>query len=403
MTLPFRYGDTCSGVSAATLAFSPLGWEAAFYAEIAPQPCHVLYHRFGASRPLNMPDPDEADIGFKERRRRINAIRAVRDLPAEARIINYGDFTRIEKHHEPIDLLIGGTPCQDFSIAGLRAGLAGARGNLSLEFLKLADRMRPRWLVWENVPGVLSQDGGRAFGAIIGGMVELGYGIAYRVLDAQYVRVDGYPGAVPQRRQRVIVVGYLGDWRRAAAVLFERAGLLGDSAPRRQTGKGTAPTLASRSSAGGGLGTDFDLDGGLIADAYVPDIMRQALTAKIAKGSSGPSGDEYHHLIAFGCKDSDPFQIDDGSSPTLRGMAHGDSHQNGGGRLRSRSDLRWRVRRLTPLECERLQGYPDNHTLVDYRGKPMADGPRYKMCGNGFAANKMRWIGRRIQMVDALS
>src|SRR6185437_3388128 len=125
---------------------------------------------------------------------------------------------------------------QSFSVAGLRGGLADERGNLALEYLRLADRLRPRWLVWENVPGVLSSNGGRDFGSILGGMVELGYGFAYRVLDAQYVRVDGFDRAVPQRRRRVFVVGYLGDWRRAAAVLFERESLCWDSPPRRQAG-----------------------------------------------------------------------------------------------------------------------------------------------------------------------
>jgi site-specific DNA-cytosine methylase len=134
--------------------------------------------------------------------------------------------------YEPIDLLVGGTPCQSFSVAGLRGGLDDERGNLALEYLRLADRLRPRWLVWENVPGVLSSNGGRDFGSILGGMVELGYGVAYRVLDAQFF-------GVAQRRRRVFVVGYAGDWRRAAAVLFERHSLSGHPSPRRtQNGAG---------------------------------------------------------------------------------------------------------------------------------------------------------------------
>src|SRR5690606_2009167 len=122
-----------------------------------------------------------------------------------------------------------------------------------------------RWVVWENVPGVLSSNGGRDFGTFLGGLAELGYGFAYRVLDAQYVRVESHPRAVPQRRRRVFVVGHLGDWRRAAAVLFERESLCGHPPPRREAGKGIAPTIASRPSGGGGLGTDFDCDGGLVA------------------------------------------------------------------------------------------------------------------------------------------
>ena len=115
---------------------------------------------------------------------------------------NVGDFTRIGKDVtvEPIELLVGGTPCQSFSIAGKRAGLDDPRGNLTLEFIALAGRLRPRWVVWENVPGVLSDDGGRTFGTVLGLLGQLGYGCAYRVLDAQYF-------GVPQRRRRVFVVG----------------------------------------------------------------------------------------------------------------------------------------------------------------------------------------------------
>lgn len=216
-----RFGSVCSGIEAASVAWHPLGWRASFLSEIEAFPRSVLAHHYPET-PL------------------------------------HGDFTTIQAgQYEPIDLLVGGTPCQSFSVAGLRGGLEDGRGNLALEYLRLADRLRPRWLVWENVPGVLSSNGGRDFGSILGGMGELGYGVAYRVLDAQFL-------GVAQRRRRVFVVGYLGDWRRAAAVLFERHSLSGHPAPRREAGK-AAPTIPSRSSAGGGLGTDFDCDGGLIA------------------------------------------------------------------------------------------------------------------------------------------
>ncbi len=176
------YGSVCSGIEAASVAWHPLGWRASFLSEIEAFPRSVLAHHYPET-PL------------------------------------HGDFTTISAgQYEPIDLLVGGTPCQSFSIAGLRGGMGDGRGNLALEYLKLADRLRPRWLVWENVPGVLSTNGGRDFGSILGGMVELGYGFAYRVLDAQFF-------GVAQRRRRVFVVGYAGDWRRAAAVLFERESL----------------------------------------------------------------------------------------------------------------------------------------------------------------------------------
>lgn len=185
------YGSVCSGIEAATVAWHPLGWKPAFFSEIEPFPRAVLAHHYP-------------------------------DTPL------HGDFTTIgADQYGPIDLLVGGTPCQSFSIAGLRGGLADDRGNLALEFLRLAQRTRAKWLVWENVPGVLSSNGGRDFGAILGGMVELGYGFAYRVLDAQHF-------GVPQRRRRVFVVGHLGNWQRAAAVLFERHSLSGHPAPRRE-------------------------------------------------------------------------------------------------------------------------------------------------------------------------
>jgi DNA (cytosine-5)-methyltransferase 1 len=134
----------------------------------------------------------------------------------------HGDFTTITgDEYGPIDLLVGGTPCQSFSVAGLRKGLDDARGSLALEYLRLVDRTQPRWIVWENVPGVLSSNKGRDFGSFLGALVELGYGFAYRVLDAQYF-------GVAQRRRRVFVVGYLGDWRPAASVLFERESLSGN-------------------------------------------------------------------------------------------------------------------------------------------------------------------------------
>jgi DNA (cytosine-5)-methyltransferase 1 len=344
-----RYLSICSGIEAASVAWHQLGWTPAAFSEIEPFPRAVLAHRFPGV-PL------------------------------------HGDFTTIRgDEYGAIDLLVGGTPCQSFSVAGLRGGLDDDRGNLALEFLKLARRTRAKWLVWENVPGVLSSNGGRDFGAILGGMVELGYGFAYRVLDAQYF-------GVPQRRRRVFVVGHLGSWRRAAAVLFERHSLSGNSAPRREAGQGVAPTISARPTGGGGLGTDFDLDGGLIAGA---------VTSKWAKGTGGPSGDECQNLVAFTCKD---YGQDAGDiAPTLRSMNEAGGNANAGGQVAVAVAVA--VRRLTPRECERLQGFPDGWTLVPYRGRAStecADGPRYKAIGNSMAVPVMRWIGERIQMVEGL-
>lgn len=405
-----RYLSVCSGIEAATVAWHPLGWEAAAFSEIDKFPRAVLQHHYPET-PL------------------------------------HGDFTTIKGgEYGPVDLLVGGTPCQSFSVAGLRKGMDDPRGNLALGYLGLASRLNARWLVWENVPGVLSSNGGRDFGAFLGGLAELGYGFAYRVLDAQFF-------GVPQRRRRVFVVGHLGDWRRAAAVLFERHSLSGHPAPRREAGE-AAPTLPSRSSAGGGLGTDFDCDGGLI-QGY--SIQGGGRTSKGSQGSGWNRGVSFTlnttdvHAIAHTLR-ADGFDAsEDGTgrgtplvpigfrhnaslqdngvpqedlAPSLRagdsqGMAvafnsdQSEKTRSMGESIDQTPTLRaggavsiargMAVRRITPVEAERLQGFPDGYTAVPYRGKPAADGPRYKALGNSMAVPVMRWIGERIKEADALS
>ena len=242
------YLSVCSGIEAATVAWHPLGWKPIGFAEIDKFPSAVLAHHY----------PE---------------------------VKNYGDFTKIEPKDLSChpDILVGGTPCQSFSIAGKRAGLDDPRGNLTLEFVRLAARLRTRWLVWENVPGVLSIDGGQTFGAFLGALGEVGYGVAYRILDAQYI-------GVPQRRRRVFVVGHFGDWRRAAAVLFERQSLSGGTPPSREKRK-SAPTIPSCRTAGGGLGTDFDCDGGLIPTAFGGNNLSGPIeVATACNAHGGPSG-----------------------------------------------------------------------------------------------------------------
>ena len=279
------YGSVCSGIEAASVAWEPLGWRAAFFSEIEPFPCAVLHHRLGAGRPMFMPDPAEADT-VKERKERAAAIRAVARIPEVGQVPNFGDMTQFERWPDAVvDVLVGGTPCQDYSVAGLRLGMAGSRGQLTLTYVEIAARYRPRWFVWENVPGVLSSNGGRDFARFLGdisgtvvavpeggwknsgivpGIAEA-YGLAFRVLDAQYVRTRRHGRAVPQRRRRVFVVGYLGDWRRAAAVLFDRESLRGDPPPRREQGQRPASTLTA--SVGGCSGKD-GIDGRLISMAH---------------------------------------------------------------------------------------------------------------------------------------
>lgn len=223
------YGSVCSGIEAATVAWHPLGWRPKFFAEIAEFPSRVLEHRW-------------------------------KEVP------NHGDFTKIETDGAAVDLLIGGTPCQSFSTAGLRGGMDDERGILALEFLRLAARLRARWVVWENVPGVFSIDDGRAFGSILRGLAELGYGFAYRVLDAQFF-------GVAQRRRRVFVVGHSsGSWQRPAAVLFDRACLSGNPPPSREAGATVASTLGG-GDARRGWCNDLDRSG-----AFIPEFASTLTT-----------------------------------------------------------------------------------------------------------------------------
>ncbi len=373
-----NYGSLCSGIEAATCAWHPLGWKPAFFSEIEPFPSAVIAHHHTAP--------------------------------------NLGDMTKFRTWKDyAIDILVGGTPCQSFSVAGLRKGLADPRGNLMLTYLAIAARYRPEWLVWENVPGVLSSGEGRDFGALLGGLAELGYGFAYRVLDAQFVRVESHARAVPQRRRRVFVVGCLGGWRRAAAVLFERESLRGDSPPRRITGERPAPTLGAGPSSGGrNYGTCADSAEGLIARG-----VAHSLCSHQAKGGD-PTTDNY---IAFAHQQGGSIDLhmaenvglslqrNQGQAVAIRTEQTGSngcgidetgvSYTLDGANGQAVSS-RHSVRRLTPRECERLQGFPDDYTAIPWRGRTAGacpDGPRYKALGNSMAVNCMRWIGERIQQV----
>ena len=415
-----RYGSVCSGVEAATVAWHPLGWEPQWFSEIEKFPSAVLAHHYP-----NTP--------------------------------NLGDMTAFKEWpNDPIDVLVGGTPCQSFSVAGLRKGLSDPRGNLMLTYLAIAAQYQPKWLVWENVSGVLSSNRGRDFGTFLGALAELGYGFAYRVLDAQYF-------GVAQRRRRVFVVGYTGDWKRAAAVLFERESLSGHPAPSRQTREKVAGTVTTRSGSGGPSGKpegaavnhfvptwpakvastlnaafaekqgleDQHINGG--APLFVPQSTGP-LTAGMGKGPRGTEGVESNHVIAFSSNMSNPDYQTDGTTPTVKLGGHGGGNPpavaiqaqalkekqptsqgfgidesgtsytlTAGDRHAVQSDMQ--VRRLTPTECERLQGFPDNYTQIPYRNKPAEscpDGPRYKAMGNSMAVPVMRWIGERINMVNSI-
>jgi DNA (cytosine-5)-methyltransferase 1 len=374
-----------------------------------------------------------------------------------------------------IDVLVGGTPCQSFSVAGLRKGLDDPRGNLMLTYLAIAKQHRPRWLVWENVPGVLSSADGRDFGSFLGGLAICGYGFAYRVLDAQYF-------GVAQRRKRVFVVAYLGDWRPAAAVLFERDSLQGNPAPSREKGERIAPCVTNgppfsrtgnervEAEAMVVMDCGVELSGPLSARDYKDagtDGMNK-ISAKMIptvqpiyaiQGSmigrsdkAGPQGDGINvevcftqntidrHAVAYNIapgkgKLKDDIHVTDahvsktvdasGSNPAMHqgGAAivqpipfdttqitskanyskpqQGDPcHPLAAGAHPPAIAQTMAVRRLTPVECERLQGFPDGYTDIKLKNKPTPDGPRYKALGNSMAVPVMAWIGKRIQEVE---
>ena len=348
-----RYLSVCSGIEAATVAWHPLGWTPTAFSEIEKFPSRVLKHHYP-------------------------------DVP------NLGDMTKFEEWNVgTIDLLVGGTPCQSFSVAGLRKGLDDPRGNLMLTYGAIANRLRPRWLVWENVPGVLSTNGGRDFGSFLGMLGELGYGFAYRVLDAQYF-------GVAQRRRRVFVVGYFGNWRRAAAVLFERHSLCGHPAPSRKTGKDiTSFTPTSIGGYSEGCGTlranGGDIGGGsetLVAAAVATTQFECVAGSLTAQYDSSPCADRGMNVVA------QPIGFNARQDPCSSENLIGSIDTDGSTQAVMQSMA---VRRLTPVECERLQGFPDNYTNIP----KAADGPRYKALGNSMAVPVMRWIGKRIQMVGA--
>ena len=471
-----RYLSVCSGMEAASVAWHPLGWTPVGFSEIEPFPCAILKHRFP-----NTP--------------------------------NYGSLTEYQSWPlEPgaIDLLVGGTPCQSFSVAGLRKGLADPRGNLALTFLGLADKLKPKWIVWENVPGVLSSGGGRDFGSFLGALVELGYGFAYRVLDAQHF-------GVPQRRRRVFVVACLGDWRAAAEVLSLREGLRGYLEAGGKKRKGVAadagagveagglpiwragdqanaehmidhagtvscnkgshggfiaqpvshweggdvhPILNQSAKGSGGVGSsnqelfsqggaylvpgepvpfrkskracsttdnetwvpadasntlnNFDLGDTRTTHAVVEPVHQMPGSVAPTIGASGPpysrTGNERVEAEALAVTTfnnaetvmensrRDAIRIYEGTAPTLQ------SFMGTGGCNVPMVQPAMAVRRLTPNECYRLQGFPDNWGNIPWKGKPEGqapDGPQYKAAGNSMAVPCMFWIGSRIAAVDS--
>jgi DNA (cytosine-5)-methyltransferase 1 len=295
--------------------------------------------------------------------------------------VNAHDFcTRAAAVARP-DVLVFGSPCQSYSIAGRRLGLDDPRGNLALVALRIVARLEPRWFVFENVPGLLSSSNGQDFGIFLRTVDELGYSGTWAVLDAQWF-------GVAQRRERLFFVGHSGDWRYPAAVLLEPESLCGNHPPSRQPGERASVSVAPCLRAGGNetggdrpYGTDVDTCDSLIAEiaphdrshanAGVPPAVTVALRGREGGGMAEMGGECATALLAS---------------------------QGGGDKPHVLTSA---VRRLTPRECERLMGLPDDYTLVAYRGKPAADGPRYKALGNSMAVPVMRWILSRIEEVHS--
>lgn len=370
-----RYLSVCSGIEAATVAWKPLGWTPVAFAEIDPFCCRLLKHHYP-------------------------------EVP------NLGDFTKIgEEWRGKYDLLVGGTPCQDFSNAGKRAGFEGARGTLTYAFAELVQRTMPAWFVWENVPGVCEGKFKEGFIGFIDMLASFGYCVAWRVIDAQYCRVDGFERAVPQRRRRVFVVGSFGNVG-SSDVLFERAGLRRDFAAgsnARENDSQKAGRCAQERGVWGAITADYgdkyncdnqSIDNGNIICCDESSSTLSAQTPGKAKEKSdyskliaysintqnmarGPVGDSAGHAI--GSKDSPSFTI-------TRKHHHAVAYENNLPLVQREMS----VRRLTPIECERLMGFPDNYTNIP----GASDSARYKSCGNSMAVNCMRWIGRRIEKVN---
>lgn len=295
-----NYGSICSGVEAATLAWRHLGWTPAFFSEVEPFPAAVLMQRLGATKPLRPLDPDAAS-DEKDRKQRLSWQSLIAEMPDGGTIPNLGDFTLIKKddYDGKIDLLVGGTPCQDLSIAGKRLGFDGKRSVLALDFVRLCFETGTRWVLWENVPATLSSHNGEDFARFVSllcgwdvpvpddGWRKSGivtgtpghFGVCWRILDAQYTRVEQFPRAVPQRRKRLFLVGYLDHWKYPAQVLFDGEMCGGNSPPCRTKGQ-TAPSGAE-----GGIDT-------------AKSIRMRA--GKPGGGKGALIGDDLSHTLATG-------------------------------------------------------------------------------------------------------
>ena len=310
------YATVCSGIECMSAAVGPLGcWKPVFFSEIEPFPCALLKHRY----------PEVPNLGD------MTKIKAEKIGEEKWRITNGTDVIELAGR---LGCLAGGTPCQDVSVAGKRAGMAegsGTRSSLAFHFARLCRELQPRWVLWENVPGVLTSNGGRDFAHFIRSIGECGYSLAYRTLDAQWVRVDGLPRAVPQRRRRVWLVGHLGDsWRTPAEVLFEPQGVRGDSPPCRIAGQGFTSETG-----GGAEGADSPVPTNSNGGDVMPALTARDLEARIT-GQADRSGGYVMQPSGFdpyepgGVKSDSPEvsgSLVNGSSPGFHNAVCFENHQ----------------------------------------------------------------------------
>ena len=419
-----RFGSVCSGIEAASVAWNPLGWEAAWFSEIESFPSQVLAHHY----------PD---------------------------VVNLGDMTKLPEmilngEIEAPDLLCGGTPCQAFSVAGNRQSLDDARGNLTLTFCEIADaidRVRIMWdeqpsiIFWENVPGVLNTKD-NAFGCFLAELAgedlplqpsgkrwtNAGFvfgpkrTIAWRVLDAQYF-------GLAQRRKRVFVVASAREGFDPAKILFEQEGLRRDTAPSRKAGKEVTELAGTLAANGGGLnrpaGNCNELDFCVVhgfdkqrIGEYADNNIASTCAARDYKDATdlvvqptygiqgnmigrsdtaGPQGSGISEDVSFTLTKADqhgvvhPVVFRETSDCLTSAYAtkwNGNASADNGSLFAYQNMA---VRRLTPTECERLQGFPDGYTDIKPKGKDTPDGSRYKALGNSWAVPVVRWIGERIK------
>lgn len=391
-----RYVSVFSGIEAASVAWAPLGWDPVCFSEVDEFPSAVLKHRY----------PHVPNLGD----------------------ITQVDWRAVRRESGSPDVVVGGSPCQSFSVAGKREGLRGASG-LMWEYVRAVRELLPRWVLWENVPGALSSSHGEDFRCLLEALDALGYGLAWRVLDAQFF-------GVAQRRERVFLVGRLGDVEGPCQVLFEPEGLQWDPPSSREKRQelaagagagaaradgalnpadpqskrvydpeGCAPTLPS------GTGEGMNIQPSVLCAAFKYHQGSGAGSIGYERDQSPTLTADYHNPAVMCLQDTQTNAAVVAVAANQRGeyRVNGDGSYIGSipasqsGKQFSGVSGPGYVRRLTPRECERLQGFPDDWTLVPYRGKPAEecpDTPRYKAIGNSMSVPVMRWIGERIQGVE---